>query len=88
MKTITHYHNESDVVSFKRVDKDNGEWFELTYDERGNELSYSNSEGFWYECTVDEFGNQLTYKNHKGVYIIGSEAATKEEFETFNTKER
>jgi hypothetical protein len=85
MKTITRYHKKSDVVSFKRVEKDNGEWFELTYDEKGNELSYKNSEGFCYECTVDEFGNILTYKNSEGGYIIGREAVSKEEFESFNT---
>ena len=46
-----------------------GMWYEYTYDDKGNELTYKNSDGYWYQFTYDEKGNELTYKNSDGVTI-------------------
>ena len=53
------------VYEFNNSD---GVWYEITYDERGNQLTYKNSNGYWAERTYDENGNQLTFKNSKGVW--------------------
>ena len=68
MKITKYYHKNSDVVAFKRIENENGDWFEYTYDEQGNELTHKNSNGFWEEKTYDERGNQLTYKDSNGFW--------------------
>ena len=57
-----YYHKNSDVVAFKKIKNSNGYW-ERTYDKKGNELTFKNSDGYSWEYTYDERGNKLTYKN-------------------------
>ena len=40
--------------------------FELTYDENGNALTYTDSNNYSYEYTRDENGNELTFKDSDG----------------------
>ena len=44
----------------------NDYWWESTYDENGNILTYKNSDGYWWEKTFDNNGNALTFKNSTG----------------------
>jgi YD repeat-containing protein len=68
MKTEVYYHKNSDVIGFERTTYSNGYNYENTYDKRGNELTYKNSEGFLVENTYDKRGNKLTYKDSKGFW--------------------
>ncbi len=45
------------------VKESDGYWYESTFDENGNELTYKTSSGYWYEWVYDEDGNMLTMKN-------------------------
>jgi hypothetical protein len=62
---------------------ENGDWYEKTYDDNNNVLTFKNSDDFWSQCTFDNNGNQLTCKNSNGYYKIKGEHVTKEEFEAF-----
>jgi hypothetical protein len=59
--------NEQGKIVYKYNTYSSGFWSERTYDEKGNKLTYKNSEGYWSEYTRDENGNELTYKNSVGV---------------------
>ena len=62
----------------------NGYSYMRTYNEKGKELSFENSNGYWIKYTRDEEGNILTYKDSQGEYgIRGKRKVTKEEFENF-----
>jgi len=64
-KDITLYHKNGEInISYLEVSS--GYWWESTYDDNGNELTYKNSEGSWDESTYEDNGNQLTYKNSQG----------------------
>ena len=67
--TTKYYHKNSNVVAFERIERGNGYWFEKTYDERGNLLTYKNSNGLWFERTYDERDNELTFKNSDGFWV-------------------
>ena len=44
-------------------------WYERTYDENGNQLTYKNSNGYWHKYTRDDKnGNKLTYKDSDGYW--------------------
>jgi len=43
----------------------NGDW-EMTYDEKGNVLTFQDSNDVSWERTLDENGNELSYKNSEG----------------------
>ena len=45
MKTIVYYHKNSNLVAFKRVKDSNGYNYEITYDEKGNQLTFKSSSG-------------------------------------------
>jgi hypothetical protein len=45
-----------------------GMWYECTYDDNGNVLTYKDSNDGWYEYTRDEKGKELTYKNSVGYW--------------------
>ena len=47
MKTIKYYHRNSDVAAYKKEIYDDGYWYERTYDENGNPLTFKNSEGYF-----------------------------------------
>ena len=47
MKTIKYYHKNSDIVAYKKEVYGNGYWYERTYDENGNPLTFKNSEGYF-----------------------------------------
>ena len=67
-KDITLYHKNGEInISYLEVS--NGYWWESTYDDNGNELTYKDSDGYWRESTYDDNGNLLTYKNSKGVEL-------------------
>lgn len=81
--TTKYYHKNSDVVAFERVEAENGFWTERAYDERGNVLTYKDSDGYWSEKTYDERGNELTYKNSNGHFKIEYKKVTEEKFNKF-----
>ena len=66
MKKIEYYHKNSDRIAYQKEIHNNGSWNEITYDDRGNQLTYKNSDDYWNERTYDENGNMLTYKNSNG----------------------
>ena len=68
MKKIEYYHKNSDVIAYEKIIYDSGYWYEITYDEKGNELTYRNSNSYRTERTYDENGNELTYKNSVGYW--------------------
>ena len=45
MKTIKYYHKNSNIVAYQKEIYDDGYWFERTYDENGNILTFKNSYG-------------------------------------------
>ncbi len=45
------------------VKDSDGYWYERTYDQYGNKLTFKNSTGYWDERTYDTNGKQLTYKD-------------------------
>ena len=59
--------NKKDARVYSYYTYSSGSWYEFTYDEKGNVLTYKNSDGFWEEYTFDKKGNRLTYKNSKGI---------------------
>jgi len=66
-KTIKLYHKNGKLSLwyFKYSD---GYWYEITYDENGNAITFKNSNGYWYEHTYDENGKELTYRNSNGYW--------------------
>ena len=57
------------VYKFHRFYKDyDRDWYKLTYDDNGNELTFKNSDGRWYEYTRDDNCNRLTYKDSNGFW--------------------
>ena len=65
-KDITLYHKNGEInISYLEVS--NGYWWQSTYDDNDNELTYKNSQGSWDESTYDDNGNELTYKDSEGV---------------------
>ena len=68
MKTVKYYHKNSDVIAYEKIIKEDGYWFERTYDEKGNQLTFKDSDGYWNERTYDEKGNELTFKNSDGYW--------------------
>jgi hypothetical protein len=62
------FHKDGDIAyKYNKYSNDSkGYWRERTYDERGNELTYKNSNDYWRERTYDEMGNVLTYNSSKG----------------------
>ena len=83
MKTIVYYHKNSDVLAFKKETYLDGYSDENTYDEKGNDLTFKDSNGYSYERTYDENGNVLTYKNSDGVFIIKGKSVSEKEFKNF-----
>ena len=55
-------------IVYKFLTYINDYWSKYTYDEKGNELTYENSEDYWWKSTYDEKGNQLTYEDSKGYW--------------------
>ena len=66
-KEIRLYHKNGEV-SIRYLEDSKGDWFESTYDDNGNELTYKNSSGYWDECTYDDNSNELTYKSSSGYW--------------------
>ena len=64
-KETKYYHKNSNVVAFCRSEY-TSHWDEKTYDERGNQLTYKDSEDTNWERTYDKFGNELTYSECSG----------------------
>ena len=62
---------------------ENNSFWEKTYDENNNVLTYKNSDGYLAELTYDDKSKQLTYKDSYGHYEIKGKKVLKEEFETF-----
>ena len=69
METIKYYHKNIDVIAYEKTINDKGYWSEKTYDEKGNLLTFKDSEGYWTKRTYDEKGNLLTYKNSEGYWF-------------------
>jgi hypothetical protein len=38
-----------------------GYWYEYTYDNKGNKLTFKDSSGYWNKRTYDKSGNRLTF---------------------------
>lgn len=53
---------KSEMIAKKLV----RDWEEMTYDDRGNVLTYEDSRGYREEYTYDENDNVLTYKDSEG----------------------
>ena len=68
MKKIEYYHKNSDVIAYEKNINEDGCWEEITYDEKGNLLTFKDSYGYWSERTYDEKGNLLTYRNSNGFW--------------------
>ena len=82
MKT-TYYHKNSEVVAFEKFKDSKGVSYEITYDDKGNILTYKDSDGYSYERTYDDKGNELTYKNSDGYFSIKCKEVSKQELENF-----
>jgi|SaaInl47_10m_RNA_FD_contig_61_1234847_length_769_multi_2_in_0_out_0_1 YD repeat-containing protein len=65
-KDLSFYNKEGVKVYEYHINSDNY-WYEYTWDENGEELTYKDSEGFWHEYTYDENGKELTYKDSDGI---------------------
>ena len=61
-------YNKEGVQVYEYYTYLNSDWNESTYDEKGNKLTYKNSDGYWYEYTRDEKGSILTFKNSDGFW--------------------
>ena len=83
MKKIEYYHKNSDVIAYQKIIYDSGYWFEKTYDENGNELTFKNYADDWNEKTYDNKGNIVTFKDSYGLFWVKGESVTEEEFEDF-----
>ena len=83
METIKNYHKNSNVIAYKKTINDKGYWIERTYDKKGNQLTYKDSNKNWNERTYDKKGNELTFKDSNSNYEIKGRKVTKEEFEAF-----
>ena len=66
MKTIKNYHENSNVLAFKKETYSDGYSKESTYDKNGNPLTYKDSDGRSCEFTYDKNGKPLTFKNSDG----------------------
>ena len=83
MKKIEYYYKNSDVVAYQKIIYDSGYWYEKTYDENGNELTFKNYAGDWNEKTYDNKGNIITFKDSYGLFWVKGKSVTEEEFEVF-----
>jgi len=63
-KELKLYNSKGDLV-YEFYKNDDYYW-EYTYDDQGNQLTYENSNGYRCEYTYDDQGNQLTYKSSEG----------------------
>ena len=45
-----------------------GNWVKSTYDSKGNELTFEDSNGYWWKSTYDSNGKQLTFENSNGYW--------------------
>ena len=70
MKKIKYYHKNSDVIAYEKTIIKDGYWNERTYDNKGNILTFKNSDDYWFEKTYNENGNLLTFKDSYGNYKI------------------
>jgi len=59
------YNKKGDLV-YKFYKSSNGDWYESTYDDNGNELTFKHSDGDWRESTYDDNCNRLTFKSSEG----------------------
>jgi len=66
-KEIVLYHKNGEM-RIEYLEDSGGFWWECTYDNNGNKLTYKDSSGYWGEHTYDDNGNELTYKNSKGYW--------------------
>ena len=64
-ESLKLYNEKGDLVYKFHTDSD-GYWCEITYDDKGNQLTFKDSKGYWCEHTYDDKGNELTYKNSNG----------------------
>ena len=78
---MEYYHKNSDIVAFKRIEGLEGYYYEYTYDDNGNQLTYKDSNEFGWESTYDNKGNELTFKNSEGYFEIKGKEVTEQEFE-------
>jgi hypothetical protein len=51
MKITKYNHKNSDKIKFERVERPDGYWFERTYDEKGNQLTFKDSDGEYHDLT-------------------------------------
>ena len=62
------FYNKEGVKVYEYYTYSDGDWYECTFDEKGNMLTYKDSYGYWSEYTYDDKGNKLTFKNSKGYW--------------------
>lgn len=82
-KETIYYHKNSNVVAYRKLEYPNNYWWERTYNEKGNHLTFKDSGGYWNEYTYDERGSLLTYRASNYYYEIRGREVKKEEFEQF-----
>ena len=64
-KDITLYHKNGEInISYLEVSS--GHWWESTYDDNSNELTYKNSRGYWGEYTYGDNSRELSFKSSSG----------------------
>ena len=86
MKITRYYHKNSDKLAFRRIEYSKNEWYEKTYDEKGNVSTYKNSNGIFYETTYDENNNELTFKSSDGLFLIKGKEVSEDEYNNFINK--
>jgi len=64
-KEDLNLYNKKGVLVYEFYKYFDGYW-ESTYDNNGNELTFKNSNGDWYEYTYDDNCNRLTFKHSDG----------------------
>jgi len=66
-KEIVLYHKNGEM-RIEYLEDSDGFWWECTYDDNGNKLTYKDSSSYWEEHTYNDNdnGNELTYKNSSG----------------------
>ena len=60
------FYNKEGKQAYEFDTYPSGNFYEKTYDEKGNILTYKNSKGYSKEYTRDKNGNELTFKDSDG----------------------
>ena len=62
-------YNDKGILVYQFYKGSNGFWYESTYDNKGNILTFKRSDDYWYKRTYDDQGNELTFKDSKNYWF-------------------